>query len=880
MKKLTSTILIISMVISMIMVSSVSVLAEDTDGLPDAVDLSTDEYFPPIKSQGDQGSCVAWSQAYYQFTHEMNKALGRKTTEETLFSPSFVYNMSNYGEDTGCFPKTAYENMKRIGVTPWSTIPYNKEVHNDWFAEEKLWQEAAQYRIADYKILPNFRLGSGKHVEHPDDSDLTQIKSLLSEGHVLSFGAYMYRWKENTLKKNPACPENDKYAGDLVVVATSPDIGTGQGHRMTLVGYNDNIWVDINNNNSVDKGEMGAFKVANSFNTWWKNDGFIWMAYDNINMSTSVEGGLPYNTMSGIVDVTKITVLPYNSDADIYIRYTLNTCDRQNLTIKIKAEKDGETFESLAGPYHEAPYAKNIYSFDGTTNSNDGTMIFMLSNVVPGITSETLDDYKWSIEFEDKKADSKVLTVKNAEVVDLSTQRAVKAQGNFGYTLDGSSRVMTFPEIPDYVPPVTTTIQTTEATTATATETTVTATTKAETTAVITDATEVITTQPTTQSDTTAFDTTEADTLPSTTPTQQTTSYTDPTEPITETGAIITIPPATTESETATTNQIITTTVAETTTSPHISTTSTEAVYEYIYGDTNLSGNISISDATLIQKFIAFIVGEDRIHLANADCNSDSKVSVKDATCIQKYLAKLGGYGTVGEKYTVTAPDTSPSVANTTSATNQTEVATTTLTESATTTEASKSSDPAGDTTPANTTEAVIPTLPESTTSSIVITDPAETAEATEAATDATEPSTEADSEPATSQITEAVTTEAVITEPVTTEPEITVPATTVAPDTDVVTFTNSFGWQGTISCYYWSDSNMNMTSWPGVAMTNAGTNTFGETMYTLEIPTDATYVIFTNGSIQTVDIPYTGGEQKFYPVSPDSGGKYTVERW
>ena len=53
MKKLISSVLIIAMALSMVLVSSVSALAETTDGLPDMVDLSTDEYFPPIKSQGD-----------------------------------------------------------------------------------------------------------------------------------------------------------------------------------------------------------------------------------------------------------------------------------------------------------------------------------------------------------------------------------------------------------------------------------------------------------------------------------------------------------------------------------------------------------------------------------------------------------------------------------------------------------------------------------------------------------------------------------------------------------------------------------------------------------------------------------------------------------
>ncbi len=850
MKKLTSSVLIIAMVLSMVLVSSVSVSAEATDGLPDVVDLSTSKYFPPIKSQGDQGSCVAWAQAYYQFTYEMNKALLRESTEENLFSPSFVYNMSNYGEDVGCFPKTAFYNMMQIGVTPWSTIPYNKEVHGDWFADESIWQEAAQYRIADYKTLPNFRTGSGKHVEHPDDPDLTQIKTLLSEGTILTFGAYIHRWKESKIKSNPACPANDPYVGEKVVLATSPDIGNGYGHRMTLVGYNDNMWIDVNNNNKIDKGEMGAFKVANSFGPWWGNEGFVWFAYDNINMTTSVEGGLPYRTMSGLVDITQITVLPYNTDADMYVRYTLNTCDRQNLTVTVTAEKDGKIFENIAGPYHEAPYAKNIYSFDGTTNSNDGTMIFMLSNVVPDITRETINDYKWSIKFEDKKADGKVLTVKNAEIVDLGTNRAAKATGSFGYTLDGSSRTMTFPEIPAYVPPVTTTAPETSATAAPIT------TTEATTAPVITDATEITTTPITTVIPTT----TEAQpTTAVTNPAEETTAYTDPTEATTETEAVITIP--TTSTVVETTTEIPTTTAEAVTT-----TTSAAVVSEHIYGDTNNSGNISISDATLIQKFIAFIVGEDKISLANADCNSDGKVSVKDATCIQKYLAKLNGYGVVGEKYTVNTPATNTTEATEAhTTTTQTEIVLTDPTEPASTTAAVIVTDPTEATTEATvTTEAETTTTPQTTATVSITTDPMET-------TEATQPTT---TEPATTEATTVAPSETV------TEPATTQPPTTEAVEVNVVTFTNSYGWQGTISCYYWSDSNMTMTAWPGVAMENAGTNSFGEALYTLQIPKDATYIIFTNGSVQTVDIPYSGGEQKFYPVSPDSGGKYTVENW
>ena len=840
MKKLISAILIVATLVSMLAVSTTLVSAESTDGLPDVVDNSQSKYFPPIKSQGDQGSCVAWSHTYYQFTYEMNKVLGRESTAENLFSPSFTYNMSNYGEDSGCFPITALNNMKRIGAVTWNTVPYNKEIHRDWFPQESIWQEAAQYRIADYKTLPNFRTGSGKHVEHPDDSDLTQIKTLLSEGRILTFGAYIYRWKKSTIKSNSACPANDPYVGEEVVTATSPDIGTGYGHRMTLVGYNDNIWVDVNGNNKIDKGEMGAFKVANSFGPWWGNEGYIWFAYDNINMTTSVEGGLPYRTMSGLVDVTTITVLPYNSDADIYIRYTLNTKDRQNMKVTITAEKDGKTFEAVAGPHHDAPYSKNVYSLDGTTESTDGTLIFVLSNIVPGITSETLGDYKWSVKFEDTKSDGTALTVKNAEIVDLSTNRVAKVQETLGFTLDGSSKTLPFPEIAPYVPPVTTTVAPT---------TTEAITTEAETTA-------SVATEP---QETTTVPVTETEPVTTTVIPTETTAVTEPTETTTEATIATTVLPTETETMVPTETTTVTTEPQETTTEDII-TTVPEAL-EYVYGDANSDNSITIKDATLVQKFVAFLVDAESINLKNADCNIDSKVSVKDATCIQKYLAKLSGFANVGEKYTVEV----------TYPTEYTE-ATTTIPETTTVPQTTETTivitEPTEETTiVTEPTEIITTTTTQPESSTVPETEPIEITTATVAPTE-TQVITTEPTEPPTEKPTEAPT-EPPVTEPVT-DPVV----------KNVVTFTNSFGWQGTISCYYWSDANKSMTTWPGVAMQNAGTNEFGETLYTFELPSDATYVIFTNGSIQTVDIPYIGGEQKFYPVAPDSGGKYTVENW
>ena len=58
-------------------------------------------------------------------------------------------------------------------------------------------------------------------------------------------------------------------------------------------------------------------------------------------------------------------------------------------------------------------------------------------------------------------------------------------------------------------------------------------------------------------------------------------------------------------------------------------------------GDTDLSGYISVTDATLVQKYVAGIEDFDKLQLFNSDVNHDGEISVVDATLIQKYIVGL-----------------------------------------------------------------------------------------------------------------------------------------------------------------------------------------------------------------------------------------------
>ncbi|MGN0462322.1 MAG: starch-binding protein, partial [Ruminococcus sp.] len=76
---------------------------------------------------------------------------------------------------------------------------------------------------------------------------------------------------------------------------------------------------------------------------------------------------------------------------------------------------------------------------------------------------------------------------------------------------------------------------------------------------------------------------------------------------------------------------------------------------------------------------------------------------------------------------------------------------------------------------------------------------------------------------------------------------------TTTAPNKNYLYFKNTDNW--TPYAYYWNDNNTGMTTWPGVAMENIGNN-----VYRVEVPTDATYIIFNNnGGSQTGNLNIEG---------------------
>lgn len=194
--------------------------------LPASVDLA--DKLPPVGNQGMQQSCVAWAVAYALKSYQEKLESGQTFT----FSPSFIYNQINNGQNAPTYVTDALNVLSQQGVCSYDEMPYNP---NDWLTKptEQSKNNAKKFRI-DY----------WRKINH---TDIKEVKAHLAAGYPVIIGAYVssefIRNGKDTWK-NPGTQEG--------------------GHCMLLVGYDDS---------------KNAFKVMNSWGTEWGDNGFGWIDY-------------------------------------------------------------------------------------------------------------------------------------------------------------------------------------------------------------------------------------------------------------------------------------------------------------------------------------------------------------------------------------------------------------------------------------------------------------------------------------------------------------------------------------------------------------------------------------------------------------------------
>ena len=93
-------------------------------------------------------------------------------------------------------------------------------------------------------------------------------------------------------------------------------------------------------------------------------------------------------------------------------------------------------------------------------------------------------------------------------------------------------------------------------------------------------------------------------------------------------------------------------------TQPTTAQPATEPSGNAVYGDVNGDGDITVVDATLVQKHVVQLETLSADKQILADVNGDNTISVVDATLIQKYIAQLKDWGRTGDVYQAEQPTT------------------------------------------------------------------------------------------------------------------------------------------------------------------------------------------------------------------------------
>lgn len=230
--------------------------------LPDKIDMS--DYVPSIINQGNLGTCVAVSSAYYARTILEAIRLGitdKASIDKLRFSPSFLYNAIKDSADYSCMVgaeiTAALEYMKNTGVLQYSQMDYPSCGSNPNVPIP------IESRILDYIQL--FGLTERGDVILPVKKALSENTPVIVGIQVTpsfeKLGGWQKFWRSILLFLG--IRTNEDYA---LWDPSKTNKDTKGGHSVCMVGYDDNKF-------------GGAFKVVNSYGKNWGDQGYFWISY-------------------------------------------------------------------------------------------------------------------------------------------------------------------------------------------------------------------------------------------------------------------------------------------------------------------------------------------------------------------------------------------------------------------------------------------------------------------------------------------------------------------------------------------------------------------------------------------------------------------------
>jgi hypothetical protein len=331
--------------------------------LPRSVNNSLLSAFPPIGHQGFIQASVPFSTTYYQASHEIARVNGtnNKLSFHGILSPKWTYNLINDGIDAGSSPIDALNLLSGSGAPSLTSFPYDGN-YTQWSTYPDDWINALSHRMAPWSFIPGL---GGAH-----EQNLTAIKQALVNGHIVTFGTFIYSWRTTRILPDSAFPESP-YVGQWAAYWMQGTLGP---HLMTIVGYDDDLWIDVNQNGVVDAGEHGAFLVANSWGTLWGNDGFIWISYDAFLAASAVAGGpnrqrvpLASPSLNGVYFTTPKA--PFYTP-HLIAQFSITQTSRYPFNVALGASSHREISPTLSTPLTALSHRGGSRAFNGSARSS------------------------------------------------------------------------------------------------------------------------------------------------------------------------------------------------------------------------------------------------------------------------------------------------------------------------------------------------------------------------------------------------------------------------------------------------------------------------------------------------------------------------------
>lgn len=247
---------------------------------PARVNNAETKYFPTIFNQ-DGGSCGSASRISYMFNYEINALRDADASiEENIYPSHFTWLLTNSGSSKDAMAiANGIPNIVTYGGRTYSGLFGNQDCSDSdfgWMQGYDKWYSAMFNRLERTANFPlSVETEEGREAvknwlwNHNGDKDF-------GAGGICGIGvASAGTWLRipSTDKNREIGVVNKYYVGKW---------GAQVDHALTIVGYDDRIEFDLDGNGiagEVEKDEVGAWIVANSWGASWCNNGFIYCPY-------------------------------------------------------------------------------------------------------------------------------------------------------------------------------------------------------------------------------------------------------------------------------------------------------------------------------------------------------------------------------------------------------------------------------------------------------------------------------------------------------------------------------------------------------------------------------------------------------------------------